>query len=299
MLPRVSRLAVLLPTAITHTTVCKKICAVTSSRRRPRQDNPPLLPQSLSGLGGGGGRSISTTLPTAAPAPKRAGGGGGPRGKSPNNLAKESAFVINEAIKARTVRLVFKEEGSSGPPTSTVVSRQEALAKAKEVGLDLVLVTTASEPWVCKLMNARREEYQRQKKERRMKKSSNTLKEISIRGNISDHDLLIKLRRVDEFFEQGHSVRVIILPTGSQMNLRPQRLLELRNFILDDYFDNKYKSVVEIQPPTPTSVRREIILHPKRHPSPPPAGGDVPKQIRMKSMPEELGEEEREATTTT
>lgn len=89
MLPRVSRLAVLLPTAITHTTVCKKICAVTSSRRRPRQDNPPLLPQSLSGLGGGGGRSISTTLPTAAPAPKRAGGGGGPRGKSPNNLAKE------------------------------------------------------------------------------------------------------------------------------------------------------------------------------------------------------------------
>lgn len=59
------------------------------------------------------------------------------------------------------------------------------------------------------------------------------------------------------------------------------------------------QSVVEIQPPTPTSVRREIILHPKRHPSPPPAGGDVPKQIRMKSMPEELGEEEREATTTT
>lgn len=47
--------------------------------------------------------------------------------------------MINEAIKARTIRLVFKEEGSSGPPTSTVVSRQEALAKAKEVGLDLVL----------------------------------------------------------------------------------------------------------------------------------------------------------------
>jgi len=47
--------------------------------------------------------------------------------------------------------------------------------------LSTLAVTTASEPWVCKLMNARREEYQRQKKERRMKKSSNTLKEISIR----------------------------------------------------------------------------------------------------------------------
>ena len=42
-------------------------------------------------------------------------------------------------------------------------------------------MTKASEPWVCKLMNARREEYQRQKKEKRMKKSSNILKEISIR----------------------------------------------------------------------------------------------------------------------
>lgn len=50
-----------------------------------------------------------------------------------------SAFVINEAIQARTVRLVIKEEGSSGPPTSIVVSRLEALAKAKEAGLDLVL----------------------------------------------------------------------------------------------------------------------------------------------------------------
>lgn len=29
------------------------------------------------------------------------------------------------------------------------------------------------------------------------------------------------------------------------MNLRPQRLLELRNFILDDYFDNKYKVRVD------------------------------------------------------
>lgn len=57
----------------------------------------------------------------------------------PSSLPSLSAFVINEAIQARTVRLVFKEEGSSGPPTSIVVSRQEALAKAKEVGLDLVL----------------------------------------------------------------------------------------------------------------------------------------------------------------
>jgi hypothetical protein len=36
-------------------------------------------------------------------------------------------------------------------------------------------------------------------------------------GNISDHDLLIKLRRVTDFFAQGHSVRLILLPTASQV----------------------------------------------------------------------------------
>jgi hypothetical protein len=89
MLPRVSRLAVLLPTATTPTTVCRRLCVVASSRRRARLDSPSLLPPSRLGLGGDSGRSISTTLPTAAPAPKRGGGGGGPKGKSSNNLAKE------------------------------------------------------------------------------------------------------------------------------------------------------------------------------------------------------------------
>lgn len=61
------------------------------------------------------------------------------------SLLSLSAFVINEAIQARTVRLVIQEEGSSGPPTSIVVSRHEALAKAKEAGLDLVLGKEGSE----------------------------------------------------------------------------------------------------------------------------------------------------------
>jgi translation initiation factor IF-3 len=44
-------------------------------------------------------------------------------------------------------------------------------------------VSTASEPWVCKLLDARKEEYLRQKKERARVKASKAqvLKEIAIR----------------------------------------------------------------------------------------------------------------------
>ena len=48
------------------------------------------------------------------------------------------SLVINEAIHAKTVRLVIKDE-SGGPSTSEVVSREDALMKAREAGLDLVL----------------------------------------------------------------------------------------------------------------------------------------------------------------
>jgi len=53
-----------------------------------------------------------------------------------------------------------------------------------------------------------------------------------LQGNISDHDLLIKLRRVTEFFEQGYSVRVIIVPTGSQVWDSLSRLPSLAPFLV-------------------------------------------------------------------
>ena len=34
---------------------------------------------------------------------------------------------------------------------------------------------------------------------------------------MSDHDLPIRLRRVTDFFAQGHSVRLLLFPTNSQV----------------------------------------------------------------------------------
>jgi len=65
------------------------------------------------------------------------------------------------------------------------------------------------------------------------------------------------------------------------------------------FFSFSSQSVVEIQPPTPTSVRREIILHPKRHPPPPPAGGGGAKKAQEKKPePAEQEQEQKQEATT-
>lgn len=47
-------------------------------------------------------------------------------------------LVVNKAIQAGTVRLVVKND-AGGPASSSILSRDEALAKAQAAGLDLVL----------------------------------------------------------------------------------------------------------------------------------------------------------------
>ncbi|KAF3793380.1 Translation initiation factor IF-3, partial [Nymphaea thermarum] len=66
---------------------------------------------------------------------------------------------INTAITAPFVRLVT-DEGH------TVVSRREALDRAKKLKLDLVEVQRTANPPVCKLMDFHREKYKQQIKEK-------------------------------------------------------------------------------------------------------------------------------------
>jgi translation initiation factor IF-3 len=134
-------------------------------------------------------------------------------------------------------------------------------------------------------MDYAREQYRKKKREK-TQGSNQITKELSIRvrstlllhnlalrclkgatwmlaqGNISDHDLSIKLRRVTEFFAAGHAVRLILVPTHVQVSKNPNRLAEIQEYILQDYLHEKYKNFTEIKP-APGSLRREMVLYPK------------------------------------
>ena len=74
-------------------------------------------------------------------------------------------LFINEQIRAKEVRLL-DENGEN-----KVVSIEEALAKAEEKGLDLVLMSTSGKPPVCKLMDYGKYKFDSIKREKELKKN--------------------------------------------------------------------------------------------------------------------------------
>lgn len=111
---------------------------------------------------------------------------------------------VNEKIRAKEVRLIDAKGEQLG-----LLTLEDAQARADRDSLDLVEVAPDSTPPVCKIMDYRRQifEQKRRQKEAR-KKTKSQLKEIKLRPKIDPHDYGIKLRRVKEFLEKGHKVKV-------------------------------------------------------------------------------------------
>ena len=88
---------------------------------------------------------------------------------------------INEQIRAKEVQLI----GDKGEKIG-VVSIREALEKAEEKNLDLVLVAPNANPQVCKIMNYGKYKFEQAKKEKEAKKKQKVLevKELRVTPNI-------------------------------------------------------------------------------------------------------------------
>jgi translation initiation factor IF-3 len=111
-----------------------------------------------------------------------------------------------------------------------IMSREEALAKAKESGLDLVLVSDKANPPVAKITEAGKYLYQ-QKKKHRVKKSGGAVKVITLKFNISPHDLETKLNQTKTFLEKGHQVQIAMKLRGRENALRQQAEEKVADFV--------------------------------------------------------------------
>ncbi len=100
-----------------------------------------------------------------------------------------------------------------------VVSPQEALAKAQDVGLDLVEVSPNATPPVCKILDYGKYKYQMQKKanEARKKQKIVEVKEVKIRPGIDTHDFDIKMKNVFRFLDDGDKVKISMRFRGREM----------------------------------------------------------------------------------
>jgi len=145
----------------------------------------------------------------------------------------KSSYRINEAIRAREVRLITETGENVG-----VVSLREALARAEEAELDLVEVAPNAEPPVCKIMDFGKFQYQQAKKEREARKQQKQveIKEIRLRPKTTEHHLSFKVRDARRWLEDGNKVRVRIRFRGREITypeIARQALMEIAKDLQD------------------------------------------------------------------
>lgn len=122
---------------------------------------------------------------------------------------------INGQIRAKEVQLI----GDNGEKLG-VLSLRDALEKAEEKKLDLVLVAPQGNPPVCKIMNYGKYKFEQAKKEKEAKKKQKVaeVKEIRITPNIEEHDFGFKAKNARKFIEDGNKLKITVRFKGREVN---------------------------------------------------------------------------------
>ena len=121
---------------------------------------------------------------------------------------------VNREIRASRVRVIDKDGNQLG-----ILTLLDALQRAEQAGLDLVEISATADPPVCKIIDHGKYRYQQTKKERENKKAQHQVrvKEVKVKPNTDEHDLLTKLRHAREFIVKGNKVKITCTYRGREM----------------------------------------------------------------------------------
>ncbi|HPE35324.1 MAG: translation initiation factor IF-3 [Sphingobacteriia bacterium] len=138
----------------------------------------------------------------------------------------ENPHKINEEIKGPVIRLVGDnvEQG--------IVTIKEALEIAKQLELDLVEISPAANPPVCKVLDYKKFLYDQKKKQKEIKAKTAkvVVKEIRLGPNTDDHDFNFKLNHAKKFLEEGAKVKVEVFFRGRTIVYKDKGELMLLKF---------------------------------------------------------------------
>lgn len=120
---------------------------------------------------------------------------------------------VNEGIRVREVRAVFPDGVVEIMPTS------EALRRAREMGLDLILVAPTANPPVAKVMDYGQWQYEQKKKQAEAKKRQHVIevKELKFRPTTDAHDYEFKKKHAIRFLQEGNRVKAVVQFRGREM----------------------------------------------------------------------------------
>ena len=164
---------------------------------------------------------------------------------------------INGQIRANQLRVVDQSGAQLG-----IMSRREALDKAREAGLDLVEISPNAQPPVAKIIDWGKYQYQKMKEQQRNKKSAHAseMKQIRLGLKIGGNDLQIKLRKIRKFLLDGDKVKIQIVFRGREM-AHPEVGRKLLDNILEQLSD------VAVADNKPTMAGRNLSVIVRSNPN--------------------------------
>ncbi len=138
---------------------------------------------------------------------------------------------------------------------------EQARDLANQIGLDLVEISPDSTPPVCKILDYGKFLYNIEKQVKLNKKKQHVVhvKEIRIRPNTGDHDLVTKLKRGQKFLENGDKLKVTLMYRGREFFSRKEDGEEILNKVVEIL-----KDISVVDKPADLQGRRiSVILSPK------------------------------------
>ena len=127
---------------------------------------------------------------------------------------KKNRVIMNDDIRATELRV-----NVDGAEPLGVISLDDAMEKANEMDLDLVLIAPDAKPPVAKIMDYGKYRYQEEKKlkEQRKNQVKIVVKEIKLSVKIADNDIDYKVKHAREFLEKGFHVKFRVFLRGREM----------------------------------------------------------------------------------
>lgn len=103
--------------------------------------------------------------------------------------------------------------------TAEVMATANAIRKAQDMGLDLVVVSPTAVPPVAKAIDYGHYQYEQKKKQHEAKKKQHVVqvKELKFRPNTDDHDYDFKKNHAIRFLQDGNRVKAVVQFRGREI----------------------------------------------------------------------------------
>jgi translation initiation factor IF-3 len=127
---------------------------------------------------------------------------------------RDDRVRVNDRIRVREVRVIDETGAQLG-----IMPPAQAVALARQKGLDLVEVAPTATPPVCRITDYGKYQYTEQKRQRQARKHQKTIevKEVKFRPKVDEHDYQFKKRNIERFLTDGDKVKAVIFFRGREI----------------------------------------------------------------------------------